>query len=418
MFAPRTGRADLRVRRESRPDPREREPPQPASLPVPPIQLVHPAVRRDPGRADRAVVAAVVEPPLPDALLLELLVQLRERGRLVRVAPVEAVRIRCEAARGRLEFALRGRLRLGEPRVVPADRRVHVERGVDALGLQVREERGRIREQTRVPVPPGPLVRGLPVGVHDERVQRHPVALERRQQRVLVVGRAVRLVLGEPGAERPLRREHRRPGERAQVGQRAGVVVAVPEEVSVLIGARVCGPRREPVVRRANRGGRVVEQVPAALVEQPGMQGELIDRAGLTGVVVEAAIPATERLTGRAAELRVHADATTVDGQVEGGVRGRDRAAVQPVAQRHGARADLQLAVARARPEPGPAGRAVDGVERGPVLERPVRRVLQAQQRRAQHLHAQIAGENGLTSYVQRFRRGQRRPRNRDQREQ
>src|SRR5215212_11194478 len=80
-----------------------------------------------------------------------------------------------------------------------------------------------------------------------------------------------------------------------QVSERLLVVVAVAEEVAVLVRALVLGPRLRPAVGGAQGGVGVVEQRPASPVEDAGVQLNVVDvGAGLVRVSVEAAGPAAE----------------------------------------------------------------------------------------------------------------------------
>ena len=145
-------------------------------------------------------------------------------------------------------------------------------------------ERGGIGEQRGVPLPAVPGVRALPVGVDREVIQGDAVSGELRQDRVLIVGGRVGVVLGEPVAECRFRQQRCRAGQLGQVRQGAGVVLAVAEQVAVLgIARRAVG---YPAVRGPHRGLGVVEQVPAGLIEQPG--GHLRDRRRAGGARLPA----------------------------------------------------------------------------------------------------------------------------------
>ena len=167
------------------------------------------------------------------------------------------------------ERAARQGLRRGELRVVVGDAGVHVQRDVDALGLGPGEERLRVGEQGRVPFPAVPRVGGLPVGVDGQVVERDVVGAERGDQRVLVIGRGVRVVVGVPDAEVGLVEQRRRAGQLVEVLERLAVVVAVDEQVAVLdvpvrrprLHPAVLGPYRAVRCRRGagsrpGRGGR------------------------------------------------------------------------------------------------------------------------------------------------------------------
>ena len=150
----------------------------------------------------------------------------------------------------------------------------------------------------------------------------------------LVVGGAVGVVAREPDTEGLAREERRWAGEHAQVGEPARVVVAVPEEVAVLVGAGVGRPLCE-----ARRGGgeqhrlAVVEQVPAGTREETLMQR---DRPLL---VVEPAAPAAEVLRVRVGcPARLLCLRPTRDVHREVALRERSAAAL--VANGHPARAD------------------------------------------------------------------------------
>ena len=99
------------------------------------------------------------------------------------------------------------------------------------------EERLRVGEPGGVDAPAVPLVRRLEVGVDDQHVQRHTLGPEPGHQ-VLELGGGAVVVLGVPDAVRPLRQQLRRPGQRRQVLQSAGVVLPVREDVAVLLGRR------------------------------------------------------------------------------------------------------------------------------------------------------------------------------------
>jgi hypothetical protein len=73
--------------------------------------------------------------------------------------------------------------------------------------------------------------------------------------------------------------------------------------------------------------------------------------------------------------------------------------------------ADLQLAAAGRRPEPGVARLAVDRVEGRPVLEVVVRGVFEPQHGRAEHLHPQMPGPDRLSFDIGPAWGGQRPPR-------
>ena len=230
------------------------------------------------------------------------------------------------------------------------------------------------------PLPAVPGIGRLEVGVDDEHVERHVVGAKRGDQALIVEG-AVERVLREPDPERLARQQRRRAGQGPEVAQGVDVVGPVREQVAVLVGARPLRARLVPAPALGQQGaGRVVEQEPAIAREQPVVE---LHRAGL---VVEAAVPAAEVAT------RLTAEAGVKDGlcvpQAQGQVGGVERAPVQPVGDGHLGRTDHPNAVHHTGLEACLRCGAIRDGERRPILELPVRRVLEPDQPRRQHLEA------------------------------
>jgi len=117
------------------------------------------------------------------------------------------------------------------------------------------EEGLRVGVEGGVELPAVAPVGRLGVGVYGQHVQRRVVGTERGDHAVAVVGGGVGEVAREPGPERVARQQRRRARERPQVGEPAPVVVAVAEQVAVLILAQVrrpggCGHRAGAQGRR------------------------------------------------------------------------------------------------------------------------------------------------------------------------
>jgi hypothetical protein len=258
-------------------------------------------------------------------------------------------------------------------------------------------------------------VRRLEVGVDHQHVERDVLGAEAGQQR-RVVGLAVGEVAREPDAERAPREQRRRARERAQVGEAAGVVATVGEEVAVLVGALALGPHREAGRRVAEQDGAgVVEEVPAvareqAVVEPHGPAGE-VERAvpaaevalrarRVVGVLADGVglhlrrrRPGARRRRGR--ELGAGGDDTAPDAQREHKVAAAERAGAAAVADRHARRADAQRLGGPRHPHARRSALAADRVQRRAVLEAPVGRVLDPDEARSEHLEARLAVGDG-----------------------
>ena len=202
---------------------------------------------------------------------------------------------------------------------------------------------------------------------------------ERGDELVFVVGGRVRVIARVPHAEGPLGQHVRRAGQRAQVPQGLLVVVAVAEEVAVLVrGAVVVRPRRGPSVARAQRGVRVVEQRPATPVQNPGMQLDLVDvGARLVGVGIQAAGPAAQlsRLADRRGRGRGRVGPARLGDRHAVGVDVAAVAGRALRAQRVRARVQLHRAAGRGPRVPARRGRQRDLADDGAVdlyAQRPV----------------------------------------------
>ena len=137
-------------------------------------------------------------------------------------------------------------LRVGVLERLDAVGGMQVERRVQPLLVDPGEEPARVGEQLAVPGVAGPAVRRVPVHVDHEHVERQVVRAEVGDQR-RGSGVAVGPVARPPGAEHEARDERDRPAEARVLADRAGVVVAVAEEVPVLV-VRALGPRLDPAV--------------------------------------------------------------------------------------------------------------------------------------------------------------------------
>ena len=115
---------------------------------------------------------------------------------------------------------------------------MEVERRVQVLLVQPGEERARVGEQLAVPAVAGPAVRRVPVHVDHEHVERQVVRAELARPSARTSAVAVGPVARPPGAEHPARDERDRAAEARVLADGAGVVVAVAEEVPVLVSGR------------------------------------------------------------------------------------------------------------------------------------------------------------------------------------
>ena len=121
----------------------------------------------------------------------------------------------------------------------------------------------RVGEQRVVPLPSVPGVGRLPVGVERQRVEGHLVLLEGGIDRVFDIGTGVRGVVRVPHAEDIAGEEGSRAGQLGEGVQRAGVVVAVDEQVAVLdVSAARCRGSTHPL-RGPDRAVGVVQQPPS-----------------------------------------------------------------------------------------------------------------------------------------------------------
>ena len=288
-------------------------------------------------------------------------------------------------------------------RVGDADRGMDVQRDVEPVRVRPVEKAARVREERRRPLPAVPVVRPLVVGVDDEHVERHPLTAKPAQE-LVVVGLAVSVVAREPVAEGAARQQRRGAGQRPQVGERARIVVAVGEQVTVLVRALVRRPRRVPLAAlgRQRRPG-VVEEVPAVAAQQP------VVKRHRPVLVVEGAVPAAEVAgrrwsrvgvwvrrghdgrrrggRGRASVRGERRPQLRAPRQLQPQVGGRERTGALGVAQDRSRGPNREHAVSRLRPDRGRlAGTHRHGQGRG-ILKAPVVGVLEPEQTRRDDLN-------------------------------
>ena len=248
-----------------------------------------------------------------------------------------------------------------------------------------------------------------------------------------VVGLAIGEVAREPDPEGLAGKKRGRARERTQVRQPARVVASVAEHVSVLVGAAVRRPR-------AAKPGAASWSSTVWLSSsryQPAAGEQAVVQLDRPACEVEGAVPAAQVAGGGGAEAGLLADGVGGDLQRRRSRAGRrrgwearmgsgaagqgQRQVVRPQRARPAAigeaeppRADRERVAGSADPVSGRAQTAVHHVERRPVLEAAVGRVLDADQRRGDHLEARVAldhragarGHGRLGEHEARQRRG------------
>ena len=244
------------------------------------------------------------------------------------------------------------------------------------------EEPARVGEQLAVPAVAGPAVRRVPVHVDHEDVERQVVRAEVGDE-LADRGVAVGPVARPPGAEHEARDERDRAAEAGVLADRAGVVVAVAEQVPVLV-VRALGPRLDPAVRgREDDAGGVVEQRPAGARDEPGVERRAAAHA-VDGPPRTAEVVPVDRARHPAEGGRL--------GPLDAQVAGVERPSVRRVPEHEAAGVDDGGAVLLADRERRRIGAAVRERVRPAVLEDAVVGPLQPEQPGREHREARLAG--------------------------
>lgn len=164
-------------------------------------------------------------------------------------------------------------------------RGVQVHRSLQPVRVHKVNRRLRIGEQVAVPGIARPAggrvarVRNVPVHVNDADGQRNLVRLKIADELGdFVVG--VFPIPAPPIAQRPLGQKGHRPGHFAEIGQRSGVVVTVPEEVHIELGGIpyfvfriVEGAGREPPPIIKHQRAGIIHHHPPRAGEQTPFEG-------------------------------------------------------------------------------------------------------------------------------------------------
>ena len=177
-----------------------------------------------------------VEPPEVNAFGLQIVVHGEIGVHIVRVGQVEfEVLTAC-----RIDAHAPGGLRVGAFECADAVAWMHVERGLEALAVQLVEECHMVGEQVAVPRIAGPsgtvlrvdAVHEMPVHVDHGRGERNALTLEAVHKRQ-VFGLRVPVVAAPPIAECETRQQRLRAGEPVEVLHGFDVAVRIAEEVQV-----------------------------------------------------------------------------------------------------------------------------------------------------------------------------------------
>ena len=202
------------------------------------IKVVH--VVEDPQRVESGLAGHAtllpVEPPEVNAFGLQIVVHGEIGVHIVRVGQVEfEVLTAC-----RIDAHAPGGLRVGAFECADAVAWMHVERGLEALAVQLVEECHMVGEQVAVPRIAGPsgtvlrvdAVHEMPVHVDHGRGERNALTLEAVHKRQ-VFGLRVPVVAAPPIAECETRQQRLRAGEPVEVLHGFDVAVRIAEEVQV-----------------------------------------------------------------------------------------------------------------------------------------------------------------------------------------
>ena len=191
---------------------------------------------------------------------------------------------------GRVDAHLPGELGVDVFEVLHALGRVQVEGHFQALLVQPIQQGRRVGDQLAVPGITRPGDGRVPVHVDDKDVQRQVVLLETVDDVLHVLG-GISPIARPPGAQHEARDQRDAAAEAHVFGQGAGVIVAVAEEIPVLLG--VFALRRHPAVFRVEEHrATVVEQSPAGARQDALFEGRValaaIYRAACAAQVVQA----------------------------------------------------------------------------------------------------------------------------------